>query len=56
MSHNDIILKFEKVIAQSGASDVREILDYYNEQIDPLEAFKINQVKLQVMGRPFFLY
>jgi hypothetical protein len=33
---------------------VREILDYYNEQIDPLEAFKINQVKLQVMGPLFF--
>jgi hypothetical protein len=37
-----------KVIAASGVEDVREVLDYYNKELDPLGAFKLNQVKLQV--------
>jgi hypothetical protein len=36
-------------IAASGVEDVRDVLDYYNKETDPLEAFKINQVKLQVI-------
>ncbi len=38
----------KKVIATSGVNDVREVLDYYNKEIDPLETFKLNQVKLHV--------
>jgi hypothetical protein len=36
------------VLATSGVQDVREVLDYYNKELDPLETFKINQVKLKV--------
>ena len=36
------------VIASSGVSDVREVLDYYNQEVNPLETFKLNQVKLKV--------
>ena len=35
-----------KVIASSGVADVRDVLDYYNTEVDPLDAFKMNQVKL----------
>jgi len=34
------------VIAASNVSDVREVLDYYNKEIDPLDTYKLNQVKL----------
>jgi len=37
---------FLKTIAASGVEDVRDVLDYYNKEIDPLETFKMNQVKL----------
>ncbi len=43
-----------QAIAASGVEDVRDVLDYYNKETDPLEAFKINQVKLQVTIRFFF--
>lgn len=36
------------MLATSGVQDVREVLDYYNGEADPLETFKINQVKLKV--------
>lgn len=41
------LASFLKMIANSGVSDVREVLDYYNKEIDPLDTFKLNQVKLQ---------
>ncbi len=37
------------MLANSGVSDVREVLDYYNKELDPLDTFKLNQVKLKVM-------
>lgn len=37
-----------EVIAASGVSDVREVLDYYNKELVPLDTFKLNQVKLHV--------
>lgn len=37
------------MIASSGVSDVREVLDHYNKEIDPLDTFKLNQVKLKVI-------
>jgi hypothetical protein len=37
------------VIANSGISDVREVLDYYNKEIDPLDAFKLNQARVAVI-------
>lgn len=36
------------MIASSGVSDVREVLDYYNQETDPLDTFKLNQVRLHV--------
>lgn len=38
-----------KVLASSGVQDVREVLDYYNKELSPLDTFKENQVKLQVI-------
>jgi len=35
-------------IASSGVSDVREVLDYYRQFDDPLEAFRENQRKVMV--------
>ncbi|KAK2708019.1 mitochondrial import inner membrane translocase subunit TIM50-A-like [Artemia franciscana] len=35
-----------KAIASSGVSDVREVLDYYRQFDDPLEAFRENQRKV----------
>lgn len=35
------------MIAASGVNDVREVLDYYNQEPNPLEAFKIKQIQLQ---------
>lgn len=40
------LASFLKMIASSGVADVREVLDYYNKEVDPLDTFKINQVKL----------
>jgi len=40
------LASFLKMIATSGVQDVREVLDYYNKEIDPLDTFKLNQVKL----------
>ncbi len=34
------------MIAASNVSDVRDVLDYYNKELDPLDTFKRNQVKL----------
>ena len=33
--------------------DVREVLDFYNQFDDPIEAFRENQRRLQVMQRNF---
>lgn len=41
------------MIATSGIADVRDVLDYYNSELDPLGTFKLNQVKLAVIF--FFL-
>ena len=35
-------------VAASKVGDVREVLDFYKQFDDPLEAFKDNQRKLQV--------
>lgn len=40
------LASFLKMIATSGVADVREVLDYYNKEIDPLDTFKMNQVRL----------
>lgn len=40
------LASFLKMIATSGVSDIREVLDYYNKELDPLDTFKLNQVKL----------
>ena len=36
-------------IKQSDVDDVREVLRYYKQYDDPIEAFRENQRKLQVM-------
>ena len=36
-------------IKQSDVDDVREVLRYYKQFDDPIEAFRENQRKLQVM-------
>jgi hypothetical protein len=36
------------VIAASGVEDVRDVLDHYNQESDPIEAFLIRQQKLLV--------
>ena len=36
------------MIAASNVSDVREVLDYYNQESNPLDTFKLNQVKIAV--------
>ncbi len=38
---------FLRTVASSGVEDVRNVLDYYNQFDDPLEAFKENQAKVQ---------
>jgi len=40
------LASFLKMIASSGVSDVREVLDYYNGETNPLDTFKMNQVRL----------
>lgn len=40
-------------IATSEVKDVREVLDFYNQFDDPIEAFRENQRRLQVMQRNF---
>jgi len=40
------LASFLKMIATSGVSDVREVLDFYNKEIDPLDSFKLKQAKL----------
>ncbi len=42
------------MIANSGVADVREVLDYYNKEIDPLDTFKLKQVQLKVIV--FFIH
>ena len=32
----------------TGVDDVRDVLDFYRLQEDPIEAFKINQARLMV--------
>lgn len=39
---------YKLAIANSNVADVRDVLDYYNQEPNPLEAFKINHVKLMV--------
>lgn len=41
------LASFLKLIANSGVADVREVLDYYNKEIDPLETFKLKQVQIK---------
>ncbi len=36
------------VIAASGVEDVRDVLDHYNQEPDPIEAFLIRQQTLIV--------
>jgi mitochondrial import inner membrane translocase subunit TIM50 len=40
------LASFLKMIAASNVSDVREVLDYYNQESNPLDTFKLNQVKI----------
>lgn len=40
------LASFLKMIATSGVEDVREVLDYYNKEINPLDTFKLKQVEL----------
>ncbi|CAF4787591.1 unnamed protein product, partial [Rotaria magnacalcarata] len=35
-------------IAASGVEDVRDVLDHYNQETDPIETFLIRQQKLLV--------
>ena len=47
-------------IATSDVQDVREVLDFYNQFDDPIEAFRENQRKLQVnkmkkVGRKYLI-
>lgn len=47
----DLILKLFRrilVIAASGVEDVRDVLDHYNQESDPLEAFLLRQHALLV--------
>jgi len=41
-------------IATSEVQDVREVLDFYNQFDDPVEAFRENQRKLQVNYNKIF--
>lgn len=41
------------MIAGSGVEDVRDVLDHYNQEPDPIEAFLLRQQKLLVC---FFNY
>lgn len=36
------------VVAASGVDDVRDVLDHYNQESDPIEAFLFRQQKLLV--------
>lgn len=38
-----------EVISASGVNDVRDVLDFYNKEIDPMETFKLKQVQLAVL-------
>ena len=40
---------FVTAIKQSDVDDVREVLRYYKQYDDPIEAFRENQRKLQVI-------
>lgn len=42
------------MIAASGIEDVRDVLDHYNQEIDPIEAFLFRQQKLLVRFRKAF--
>jgi hypothetical protein len=43
-----ILIYFLKAIGTSGVDDVRDVLDYYNGENDPLEAYKLNYIKYKV--------
>ncbi len=44
------------MIAASNVADVRDVLDYYNQETNPLDTFKLNQVRIAVSLRfNFFL-
>lgn len=43
-----VIFLSKTAIATSEVHDVREVLDFYNQFDDPIEAFRENQRKLQV--------
>ncbi|CAF0726066.1 unnamed protein product [Rotaria sp. Silwood1] len=40
------LASFLRMIAASGVDDVRDVLDHYNQETDPVEAFLIRQQKL----------
>lgn len=40
-----------KVIAASGVEDVRDVLDHYNQESDPVQAFLLRQQKLLVRNK-----
>lgn len=41
------------VIAASGVDDVRDVLDHYNQEPDPVQAFLLRQQRLLVSARVF---
>lgn len=43
-----LLFPLKTAIATSEVHDVREVLDFYNQFDDPIEAFRENQRKLQV--------
>ena len=44
------------VIAASGVDDVRDVLDHYNQEPDPVQAFLLRQQRLLVSVRVFCCY
>ena len=47
------MLTFFSAIRESDVDDVREVLHYYKQFEDPIEAFRENQRKLQVTSTNF---
>ena len=39
------------MIAASNVQDVRDVLDYYNQELNPLDTFKLKQVQLHVIKK-----
>ncbi len=42
------------MIAASGVEDVRDVLDHYNQESDPIEAFLLRQQALLVISKTLF--